>query len=696
MLRLRAPQLFSGSLFPLAALTCLGWLPTQGNAAFLKGTWNSHIKSTQPAAGALAAGCTLSGGSSASPGAASHDATALAHEFNTVSHQLWATPYYPGRGTHCSNLNYLAVSREWHLQGTQPTQMAFAILQPAEFSTPGDLRSLQTAVTELSSASSLFRSSLPIPPGGGGITLAVGADDFHSTLVNPLDPTRNITPDALRAFHASTIAPSGIPFMPYLEALNALALVKPSIVLGIPAGSTTDHRLFATTSTGSGDEIDHTLRIQAAGSSSLRIPRTVLGVTIEALIGDSYIANTANAEPAVEVAIGMGAAPTSWRTVSTPGFLNPSGNSGSQFHPIQIRLQPSEVRALRASEIQVRFRLRNRGTANTSSNVNKLAIISLPKISIQLHSGTSMHDLHELMMNEPSHFSSFGTVTRASGRLTSVVESRVLGDSERLISKELGDAIDGVMLKTDSSIDNYLGSEEVVREVCGTLRVRGKPCLVVGWASDLQGVDLMLKTEMKRFLSARLHADGYLLFNFPLDLANPAGGLFTQPTPSSSARTLRFHWPLDTRGIDGYTAKYSFQIPGTVPPGAVYTLSGTIASGCSLNGSGQTVWSLGLKVPGDPGAEFSSLMIKDSAGAVFSPRSFSPAPGDQVQVSVKLDRSVGSSRCDLELTLTPSDSTLPVLIPTLNFSTDSEAQQFYSCFSELFVHGFISDPSVCE
>gem|GEM_PF-2593552 len=666
------------------------------DAAFLKGTWNSHIKSTQPAAGGLAASCTWSSGSPASSGAASHDAAALINEFNHVGHQLWAAPYYPGRSTNCSNLNYFSVSREWHRLGTQPTQIAFAILQPAEFSTPGDLSALQTASTELSAAASALRTSTSSPAGAGGVTLAIGADDFHSNVVSPLDTTRSITPDTLRAFHASAIAPSGIPFMPYLEGLNALALLKPSIVLGIPAGTTTDHRLFTTTSVGTGDEIDHTLRIRASGSSYLRVPTSVVGVTIESLIGDSYIASTANAEPAVEVAIGLGSSPSSWRTVSTPGFLNPTGNSGSQFHPVQFRLQPAEVRALRSSEIQVRFRLRNRGTAHTSNNVNKLAIISLPKIFIQLHSGTSMHDFHELMLNEPSHFSTFATVTRAPGRVTTVAESRVLGESERLISKTLGDAIDGVMIKTDSSVDNYLGSEELLREVCGTIRLRAKPCLIVGWASDLQGVDLALKTEIKRFIGARLHGDGYLLYNFPLDLANPVGGLFSQLTPSSPSRTLRFHWPLDTRGIDGFSANYSFQIPGTLPPGAVYTLSGTILSGYSLNSSGQTVWSLGLKVPGDPSADFSGLMIKDSSGVIFSPKVFSPAPGDHVQVTVSLDRSVGNSRCDLELTLTPADPTLPTLIPRLVFSTDKEATQFYTCFSELFTHGYISDPSLCE
>jgi hypothetical protein len=47
------------------------------------------------------------------------------------------------------------------------------------------------------------------------------------------------------------------------------------------------------------------------------------------------------------------------------------------------------------------------------------------------------------------------------------------------------------------------------------------------------------------------------------------------------------------------------------------------------------------------------LAIKDASGAVFSPRTLIPQPGDKIQIHFKVDRSIGSSRCDVEVSLTP-------------------------------------------
>jgi hypothetical protein len=310
------------------------------------------------------------------------------------------------------------------------------------------------------------------------------------------------------------------------------------------------------------------------------------------------------------------------------------------------------------------------------------------------------HELSSLMVSHPSLYSSSSVVARASGRLTSMVQSRLLTESERLISASLGDALDGAMLKTDSSPDNFVGSDEVTREVCEALRLRGKSCFVVAWGTDIQGVDLSLKTELERLRQAQARADGYISYNFPLDRADTTAGLFAEPLSSAtSVNAVRFHWPLDTRAIDGFDRVWTVKIPSDSPVGGVYTLSGSLASGCSLNADGQTVWSLALTVPTDSASEFSGVALKDAAGVVFSPRTLTPQPGDKIQIHFQVDRSIGTSRCDVEVSLTPPTGySLPssAWVASSEAITSLEARQFYDCVSEFFHTGTIADPSACH
>ena len=666
--------------------------------AFLTGTWNTHIKSTQTSSGALASTCTYLGGGSTSNGAGSHDAVRMVDVFNRVGHQLWASPYVTTASTSsCSNRNFFSVVQDWNLRGIHTGQMAWGVIGKSELITTSSTTPITTAVA-LFSASQASLNAAAKAAGSSGVTLAIGVDDFHSTIANVLDRSRFLGVSTLRSLYAGTIRPSGVPFIPYLEALNAMVLLTKSFVLGLPAGSTADDRLWPS-ALGVADEFDHVFQVRGGTGTPLLIPSTTRKVSVEALIGDSYIASTPGVDPTLEVAVSAATGTPSWRTVLSHSMVNRIGNSGSQFIPVNFDLMSSEITALKTGGLQLRFRMKNAGTVAATANTNKLAIITVPRVFVTHKTGIDRHELSSLMASHPAIYSSSALLARASGRLTSMVQSRLLTDSEQLISASLGDALDGAMLKTDSSADNFVGSDEVTREVCDALRLRGKSCFVVAWGTDIQGVELSLKNEIERVRQAQARADGYISYNFPLDLADPTAGLFAEPRSSAtSVNAVRFHWPLDTRAIHGFDRVWTIQIPSDSPVGGVYTLSGSVSSGCSLNADGQNVWSLALTVPTDSASEFSGLAIKDASGAVFSPRTLIPQPGDKIQIHFKVDRSIGSSRCDVEVSLTPPTGyswPSTAWVASSEAITSLKARQFYDCLSEYFHTGTIADPSGC-
>ena len=170
--------LFTSVLAPLPAF------------AFLTGTWNTHIKSTQPSTGALASSCAYIGGGSASNGAASHDAVRMVDIFNRVGHQLWASPYVTTASTSsCSNRNFFSVVQDWNLRGIHTAQMAWGVIGKSELITTSSTTPISTAVA-LFSASQASLNAAAKSAGSAGVTLAIGVDDFHSTIANVLDRSR--------------------------------------------------------------------------------------------------------------------------------------------------------------------------------------------------------------------------------------------------------------------------------------------------------------------------------------------------------------------------------------------------------------------------------------------------------------------------------------------------------------------------
>jgi hypothetical protein len=232
--------------------------------------------------------------------------------FNRDGHTLWSTPFFSAHpSATCTNLNFYQVVREWNVNGTQSRQTAFAILPKAEFLSAASLNPLSLTlsqfVTEQATLNAMANAS-----GSPGVKLSIGADDFHSTIASILDPSRILSPSTLRSFYSGSIVPSGIPFVPYLEALNAMALLTPSLVIGIPAGTTRDHRLWPRSGSTAGDEIGHVFTLRAAVGDPLVIPSTVSRVQIQALMGDSYIDSTSGVIPTVEVAVAA-AGTSRWR-----------------------------------------------------------------------------------------------------------------------------------------------------------------------------------------------------------------------------------------------------------------------------------------------------------------------------------------------------------------------------------------------
>ncbi len=666
---------------------------------FLNGTWNSHIKSTQPSLGALASSCTYIGVGSSLNGAASYDADLMASEFNYNGHQIWASTFYPNQPfTHCSNANFLNVARVWNLNGTQKNQIAFGIIPKSLFISAGSFQPLISLVSTFSSEQ-MSLNSAATTAGSDGVTLAIGSDDFQTVLASVLDPNRPLTIKEMRRVYQDIVAPSGIHFLPYFEGLNAMALLTKSVVLGIPSGTTTSHKLFP--SSGSGrDELDHTFQFRAGGTTPISLPGSTSRVEISTLIGDGYIRDAilaGGADPVIEVEIGSS---SGWRHIGMHSLVNSNGNSNSQFFPVRFYLNNNEILDLNLSrDLQLRFRLKNNGLNATSLNTNVLTIITVPRIKVTHKLGEDEYELSQLMKSHPTLYFSTSSISRPLGRSSSVVTSRLIMEEEQLLSSTLGNALDGAMIKTDSSPDNFSGSLDLIQEVCRSLQVSGKSCMIVSWGSDLQGVSLDLKTEMKRYFNAKNLSDGYIVYNFPLDLAHTSGGIFQQQI-SSIPNAARFHWPLDTRGLDGYDHSLHLKIPASSPIGGSYELNVALSSpsSCSLNGSGQKIWSIGLRVPSDPSSDFSGEMIKDASGAVFSSRQFFPAPGDIIELHFLLEQSVGSSRCDLEMIITPpSGYSFPV--SSWNFNQQilisSKSIKFYDCYSEAFKTGSISDWVKC-
>jgi hypothetical protein len=697
MTHLRHLKAFFLFLFSLLFTLCF----TSFNAfAILNGTWNTHIKSTQPEQGRLASSCVYVGAGSPLNGAASFDADLMVVHFNNFKHQLWASTFYPDRpSTNCSNENLFSVARLWNVNGNQLMQTVFGIIPKLSFSSANSLDPLIQAVN-IFSAEQLSLTSSASASGVPGVGLAVGADDFQSVLANILSPTRILSVKDLRDVYLNKVVPSGVRFVPYFEALNAMVFLTKSVVLGLPAGTTLDSKLYPG-KTSDRDEFDFTFHFSAGSGTPISIPETTSKVVIQALIGDSYIRDATSspeASPVIDVQLRSS---SGWRSIQSETLTNPVGNSGSQFFPVNIFLNSSEILDLTLSRmLQLRFRLRNDGTKPTGMNTNALTVISVPRIIVTHKSGEDQHELHQLMDTHPGIYYSSSNITRPTGINPSVVQSRLLTEKEQLLSVTLGDALDGAMFKTDSSDVNFSGSQEVIREVCMALRARGKSCIVVAWGSDLQGISLNAGIEIKRHHQAMNYSDGYLSYNFPLDIANFSGGVFQQQV-SSLPNSIRFHWPLDTRGIHGFDQSMNLKIPGSSPIGGAYELSVALTSPnfCTLNGTGDKIWSLGLRVPSHPSSDFSGGIIRDASGAVFPSHKFFPSPGDIVEIHFSLLEAVGSSRCDFEVTITPpSGYSFPS--SRWNFNQENlvspKAFQFYSCFSELFQTGTIRDMSLCN